>query len=266
LYGEQACVIEHGSRIRFACQSKPLRSHSEAIAQRNASLARARACLDGRWQLQDRMAEHFVALNDRDASRAILFAVEQDIGGPAFRVRSQIYRRDQDSAPAANGAGLSRIPEIGGYCPALKTVLASGQHYFADVIRGVDPHRSARGAHWKAAISLPQWEECFVHEEGGRQACRYFTCMVGPWATADEAVSIMAEVAKGVRTCLGSDWRQGRSTAGGGAPSLLLVGGKNDDPYIEVRRTRSLDKPGWNVRLDVNLDLEACQPGQASPK
>ena len=238
------------------CQSPKFGSREKASEFAAVTLERASACLGKLWEKQSALSEFFTALNDDENQRTVIVGVGQSISPiDEYFVEIQIARMfQQPLEPPAQSAAEA---QPAGYCTDIQRMVESGKSFFADLIKGMQPERTGRRTHWRSGTQLPGWQDCFVHEENDKPACRYVSCSAGPLIDQREAAAVMEKVAAETRACLGKSWAIGKSRQTDGTINMRVIG-ETAQAYVEVRPSKSLYSGAWNVKLDVSLDLEAC--------
>jgi hypothetical protein len=256
---QEKCYVQRGKAIHYVCESNVLDSRDKASALAEQRLQQASKCLGPGWQAQTTLSEFLTALNDEANRRSFIIAVDRAISPfDEYVVRIQIARTYQQHLEAPP-LTAEEIP-AGAYCPELKKVVQSGKASFSDLISGATAEATGTRKHRKSSIQLKGWEDCWVHEINNQKACRYLSCSRGPFIDAPEASAMTERVAAESRQCLGEAWSVARTRQTDGTLNLRVLG-HTDDPYVEVRPSQSLYSSGWNVKLDVMLDVtEDCEP------
>lgn len=254
LPNQQGCSIQRTKRVSLECKSPTLPSKEAADRLAAKTLEEARKCLGTTWTPQTTLSEFFTALNDEEHARSLIIKVEQENPLGEHIVRTSVARARQEAIekPAMTPA-VARPQE---YCKMLKSVIASGASHFNEIIRGAAARKAGNRSHWLAGIQLAGWQDCWVHEEGGHEKCRYYSCKTGPVADQKEAQELITAVTNDVAGCLGNGWAAGKVRQTDGSISSRIMG--VEEAYVELRPSQSIYSTGWNVHIDVSLDLESC--------
>lgn len=252
---QELCYIMRSKSINYMCESQHFDSKEKASGFAAATLQRASACLGKLWEKQSALSEFFTALNDEEHQRSFIVSVGQNSPFDEYFVQIQIARMyQQELEPPAQSAAQA---QPAGYCTDLKRMIDSGISFFDELIGKAPPEKTGRRSHWRSEIQLPNWQDCFVHQENDKPACRYVSCSVGPLIDQKEAAAIMKGIAAETKACLGKGWAIGKARQSDGTINLRLIG-ETAQAYVEVRPSKSLYTGAWNVKLDVSLDLESC--------
>lgn len=249
----KSCYISQGKSIAYVCESRRFNDKAEAVRARDDMREIAHRCLGRPWEKQDQLAEVFIALNDTESERSIVFAADVDPTTPegVYHVRTQIYRLSQQKLePRARPAEQIKP---GGYCEALKRVVSSARTQFSDLIGGAEKNVIRDRAHWRANTGLRGWKDCFVHEAGNRPSCRYYSCATDPVPEREDVQKLTEAVSADVRTCLGESWQEASNRQSDGTVSARIKG-PADEPVIELRPSKSMYSDAWTLRIDVELD------------